>query len=80
MKLTRQQLLPGLLILIGIVRAGDWILQSVIQGPLQERRARTAQLQKDIRSREKQLADLRAAGGRMETWVRQSLPADAETA
>lgn len=80
MKLTRQQLLLGLLILIGIVRAGDWILQSVIQGPLQERRARTTQLQKDIRSREKQLADLRAAGGRMETWVRQSLPADAETA
>jgi hypothetical protein len=52
----------------------------LIQGPLQERKARTAQLQKDIRSREKQLADLRAAGGRIDSWLRQSLPADAETA
>lgn len=80
MKLTRQQLLLGVLILIGIVRVGDWVLQSLIQGPLQERKARTAQLQKDIRSREKQLADLRAAGGRIDSWLRQSLPADAETA
>lgn len=80
MKLTRQQLLLGVLILIGIVRVGDWVLQSLIQGPLQERKARTAQLQKDIRSREKQLADLRAAGGRIDSWLRQSLPSDAETA
>ncbi len=80
MKLTRQQLLLGLLLLIGVVRVGDWVLQSLIQGPLQERQARTAQLQKDIRSREKQLADLRAAGGRIDAWLRQSLPADAETA
>ena len=80
MKLTRQQLLLGVLIVIGVVRVGDWILQSLIEGPLQERRAKAAQLQKDIRSREKQLADLRAAGKRVEQWVQQSLPADPETA
>ncbi len=80
MKLTRQQLLLGVLIVIGVVRVGDWVLQSLIEGPLQERRAKAAQLQKDIRNRVKQLADLRAAGQRVEQWVQQSLPADPETA
>lgn len=79
MKLTRQQVLLSLLMLIGAIRVGDWVLNTLIQAPLQERRAKTAQLQKDIRSREKQLADLRASGGRVDEWLRQSLPADPET-
>ncbi len=79
MKLTRQQVLLSLLLLIAAVQVGDWVLNTLIQGPLQERRAKTAQLGKDIRSREKQLADLRAAGPRVEEWLKQSLPADPET-
>ncbi len=79
MKLTRQQVLLSLLLMIAAVQVGDWGLNTLIQGPLQERRAKTAQLKKDIRSREKQLADLRAAGSRVEEWLKQSLPADPET-
>lgn len=79
MKLTRQQVLLSLLLVIAAVQVGDWGLNSLIQGPMQERRAKTAQLKKDIRSRQKQLADLRAAGGRVEEWLKQSLPADPET-
>jgi Tfp pilus assembly protein PilO len=79
MKLTRQQVLLSLLLVIAAVQVGDWGLNTLIQGPLQERRAKTAQLKKDIRSREKQLADLRAAGSRVEEWLKQSLPADPET-
>lgn len=79
MKLNRQQVLLSLLVLIAAVQVGDWGLNTLIQGPLQERRAKTSQLNKDIRSREKQLADLRAAGSRVEEWLKQSLPADPET-
>ena len=65
MKLNRQQVLLSLLVIIAAVQVGDWGLNTLIQGPLQERRAKTSQLEKDIRTREKQLADLRAAGGRV---------------
>jgi hypothetical protein len=80
MKLNRQQVLLAILILIALIQAGDWLINSAIQGPLQERRAKTAQLLKDIRSREKQLAELRNAGNQINTWLQQSLPKDPEVA
>ena len=80
MKPNRQQWLLILLAVIGAVRVGDWILNTLIQGPLQERRARTTQLQKDIASREKLLAETREAGRKLEVWQKQSLPADPEIA
>lgn len=64
MKLSRQQMLLSLLVIIAAVQVGDWGLNTLIQGPLQERRAKTSQLEKDIRTREKQLADLRGRKSR----------------
>jgi Tfp pilus assembly protein PilO len=80
MKPTRQQLLLAVLALIAIVQMGDWVLNTMIQGPLQLRRDRTDQLQKDIRKRESLLAESRNAGKEIEVWQKQSLPADPEVA
>lgn len=80
MKLTRQQLLLALLAMIGVVRIGDWALNTLIQGPLQARRARTEQLQSDIQKREQLLAESRAAGKQLTAWQAQSLPSDPEVA
>jgi Tfp pilus assembly protein PilO len=78
MKPTRRQLLLGALVLMAVLRMGDWVLSSMIQGPLQALRARTEQLQKDIKSRETLLADARKAGKQIVSWQKQSLPADPE--
>ena len=78
MKLTRQQLLLAALALVGVVQAGDWVLNTMIQGPLQVRRARTEQLEKDISKRESLLAESRNAGKQIAMWQKQSLPADPE--
>ncbi len=78
--LNRQHLLLGLLAVIALVRVGDWVLASMIQGPLQERRARTSQLRKDIEKREALLAQARQAGRQIDAWQKQSLPSDVETA
>jgi len=80
MKFTRQQILLGMLGLIAVLQLGDWVLNSLIQGPLQVRRAKTEQLQTDISKREKLLAEARAAGKQIEAWQKQSLPADSELA
>lgn len=80
MKLTRQQILLALLGVIAVVQAGDWILNHLIQGPLQARRARTEQLQKDIAKKEKLLAETRTGAKQLATWQVQSLPADPEVA
>ncbi|MGD9855997.1 MAG: hypothetical protein AB7U20_13715, partial [Planctomycetaceae bacterium] len=79
-KPTRQQLLLGALLAVGAVRAGDWLLTSAIQGPLNERHARTAQLEAEVEKLEKVLADGRRAGKKIEAWQQQSLPVETETA
>ncbi len=80
MKLTRQHLLLGALIAIGAVSGGDWLLKSMIQGPLDERRARTEQLEEEVEKLEKVLAAGRRAGKKIDAWQKRSLPADTELA
>ena len=41
MKPNRQQILLALLAVIAVIQVGDWALNTMIQGPLQLRRART---------------------------------------
>lgn len=77
---NRQQILLSLLALIALFQIGDWVLNSLIQGPLQTRRARTEQLNGDITKAEKLLAETRAAGRRIDVWQKQSLPSDPEVA
>jgi hypothetical protein len=80
MRFTRQQILLAMLGLIAVMQLGDWVLNSLIQGPMQVRKAKTEQLQSDISEREKLLAEGRAAGTQIEAWQKQSLPADGEVA
>jgi hypothetical protein len=80
MRLSRQHLLLGLLIGVGALTAGDWVLSSLIQQPLEQRRARGRQLQEEIEEHEKTLADGRRAGKMIEQWRDRSLPADIELA
>ncbi len=80
MKLTRQQILLGLLGLMGIFQAGDYVLNSMIQGPLENLRNKRESLQEEIQKREKLLSEARLAGKKIELWKKKSLPADIETA
>lgn len=80
MKPTRQQILLSFLALMGILRGGDYVLNSMIQGPLEKLRNEQESLKIDIEKREELLADARRAGKRIEVWQKQSLPADLETA
>ncbi len=76
MKPTRRQLLLAVLAAIAVIQVGDWVLNTVIQGPLQARRAKTEQLHEDIRKRESVLAESRNAGKQVDAWQKQSMPAD----
>ncbi len=80
MKPNRQQILLGFLALMGILRLGDYVLNTMIQGPLDKLRTQQASLQAEIEKQENKLADARTAGKRIEIWQKQSLPADLETA
>lgn len=80
MKLNRQSVLLAVLGLIAVVHFGDWILNTLIQQPLNERRSRVNQLNKDIKKFETQLAETRKLSKDTERWVQQSLPADPEVA
>ncbi len=78
MKPNRQQVLLAVLAVIAVIRVGDWVLNTLIQGPLQLRRSRTEQLQADIKKREATLAETRNAAKQIDGWMKQSLPADPE--
>ncbi len=80
MKWTRQQLLLALLGVIGVIRIGEYVLVSMIEEPLQQRRSRIEQLNGDIRKRQATLSEMRKSGEQLETWLEQSLPADPEVA
>ena len=80
MKLTRQQVLLVLLGLMGAIRVGEYVMVSMIEEPLQQRRNRIQQLSGDIRKRQATLSEMRKSGQQMQTWEEQSLPADPEVA
>ena len=80
MKATRQQVMLGVLALMAVLRVGDYVLSTMIQGPLRELQGENRELQEDISKQEKLLADGRAAGQKIEKWQQRSLPSDTETA
>ncbi|APZ93439.1 hypothetical protein [Fuerstiella marisgermanici] len=80
MKLERQQILLGLLILMGVARAGDYVLSSMIQGPLRQLNGENNELRENIKKREALLAESREAGQKIVAWQKMSLPSDTETA
>ncbi|MCP4783475.1 MAG: hypothetical protein GY903_08425 [Fuerstiella sp.] len=80
MNVTRQQLLLGVLMLMGVVRIGDYVLSSMIQGPLRELQGENRELLANITKQEKLLAVGREAGQKIEQWQKKSLPSDTETA
>lgn len=80
MKLNRKQILLGFLALMGIFQVGDYVLNTMIQGPLDKLRTEQESLKKDIQKREKLLSEARTAGKKIEIWKKRSLPANIETA
>lgn len=80
MKLERQHILVGILILFAVLRAGDYVLTSMIQGPLRQLNGENNELRDKIEQREALLAESRTAGQKLELWRKRSLPTDTETA
>jgi len=80
MKLNRQQLMLIVLAGFGMLSGGDWVLTTMIQGPLDQRTARTRAIEKEIEKREQTLADGRKAGQFLDEWRKQSLPTNTEVA
>ena len=78
--MNRQYLLLGVLGVVGLANAGDWVVNSAIQGPLSEKRDRTAALEEAIDKRKALLKQTRLAGKKIKTWQKQSLPANPELA
>lgn len=79
MKITRQQILLGVLIAIAVVRVGDYVLSSMIQGPLRELQGDNNELQERIEKQEALLSEARSAGQKIDEWRKKSLPSDTET-
>lgn len=80
MKATRQQVMLGVLALMAVLRVGDYVLSSMIQGPLRELQGENRELLESISKQEELLADGRKAGQKIEGWQKRSLPSDTEAA
>jgi len=78
--MSRQRLLLGGLAIVGLLNVGDWVLNTAIQGPLQDRRDRGEALQKGIEKRQVLLKKTREAGRKIADWKKRSLPANSEVA
>jgi hypothetical protein len=76
----RQHILAGILLAMAAYFGGEWLLERLIQGPLNDARDRRERLLQDIEKRESGLARIRAAGKLLAKWEDQSLPADTEVA
>jgi hypothetical protein len=77
---NRKFWLYGGLVVIASLYVGDWLIQQVLSGPLQEREARIEQLEANIETREQRLTEARRTAQQMELWEAQSLPSDVEVA
>jgi len=76
----RQKLLYGLLGAIVVVMGGDWLYRNFYETPLQERNARTEDLQKSLDRRQLELVKARKVKKQLEAWNARSLPSDTEMA
>jgi len=73
----------ALLAVLGLVLAylaGDWLFQSLLEGPRQQRERRTKQLELTIEKKKKELAKAVAANKKLDGWEAQSLPSNPEIA
>jgi hypothetical protein len=77
---NRKFWLYGALGVIAALYGGDWLIQQVLSGPLEERQARIEQLEKNIETREQRLSEARRTAQQIEIWETQSLPSDVEVA
>lgn len=76
----REKLLAGVVGLMVLGFAGNWLFQQALQGPLNARRQKIERLKKDIDRKEQQLRLAQQAGKKLTAWQRQSLPRDAAVA
>ena len=76
----RKHILAALFCLMLLFYGGDWLLENALRGPLDSRRARTAQLEEGIAARERQLDAARRIGRHVLLLQRQSLPSNTEVA
>ncbi len=76
----RKLLLSAIMVGMGVWFGGQWVLESLIQGPLERERAQTERLRGDIKEREEGLIRIREASKMLEIWENQSLPSDPEVA
>lgn len=76
----RQQILLALLIVIGVLYMGDWVWREQIDRPLNELRGQHEEMLEDIQKRTKTFKAARSLPKRVETWEKQALPANTETA
>ena len=72
--------LAAMLLVMVAYFGGEWLMDRLIQGPLEAARSRRTQLERDVQKRETSLQRLREAGKLLAQWEDQSLPADTEAA
>ncbi len=76
----RQYALAAVCGLMVVYFAGEWLVGSVIQGPVQAAREKQTALERKIEGREKKLAEARLYAPWLDVWRGQSLPTDRELA
>ena len=76
----RKHLLTAVMLAMAAWFGGQWAVERMIQGPLEEERRVTERLKDDIKQREEGLARIREAGKLLDIWQDQSLPSDPEVA
>ncbi|MBL9124701.1 MAG: hypothetical protein JNG90_13780 [Planctomycetaceae bacterium] len=76
----REKVLAGVVGLLVLGFAGNWLFQQALQGPLNARYERITKLKNDIARKEKELRLAQQAGKKLTAWQRQSLPRDPEVA
>lgn len=75
-----KKLLMGMLGLLAVFYVGDWLLENLLEGPLQARRKTQTNLEKNIDKQQVSLARARKAGKQLSVWEEQSLPSNTEVA
>jgi hypothetical protein len=80
MKMSRQTVLLGLLGVVVLYFGGEWLFNTVFEGPRRERADRGRELSRRIEQRERDLLAAMKASKRLETYEAQSLPSNTEIA
>jgi len=76
----RKTILSAALVIMALFYFGDWLLRNQFEGPLASRHRRTAKLQDDILSRQRDLEKARKAAKALDRFKSQSLPSNPEVA